>query len=145
MNSKSISIIRLAMLIVFAGFQAVVFAQTAGLQSRLFKGDPKLEACLVSDPAQFRQGSGGVNVRKIQLALKELDSASIDAGELAAKRYGPSTAAAVLAYKQKRGIINYSYQTRADNIVGKMTIDRLDNEMHDLERGGRARPHSVGP
>jgi len=145
MNSKSISIIYLAMLIIFAGFQSAGFAQTAGLQSRLFKGDPKLEACLISDPAHIMQGAVGDHVSKIQVALKELDSANIDAGELATKRYGPSTAAAVLAYKQKRGIINYSYQTRADNVVGKMTIARLDSEMEALERGRRARPIPVDP
>ena len=44
-------------------------------------------------------------------------------------RYGPSTADVVLAYKRKRNIINYSYQTTADNIVGKMTMAALDKEM----------------
>jgi len=44
-------------------------------------------------------------------------------------RYDPSTANAVLLYKKERNIINRSYQTQADNIVGKMTIAALDREM----------------
>lgn len=43
--------------------------------------------------------------------------------------YGPSTAAAVLSYKTNRQIINRSYQTKPDSIVGKMTIASLDAEM----------------
>jgi hypothetical protein len=35
------------------------------------------------------------------------------------KPTSPSTAAGVLAYKRKRGIINRTYQTQPDNIVGK--------------------------
>lgn len=35
----------------------------------------------------------------------------------------------MLRYKQQRNVINTSYQTRADNIVGKMTIQSLDAEM----------------
>ena len=139
MNAKSISIIGLTLLIVLAGFEVGIFAQT-GLQSHLFSGDPKLEACLVRDPDHIMPGAVGDHVGKIQVALRELDSLSIDAGELASKRYGPSTAAAVLAFKQKRGIINYSYQTRPDNIVGKMTIAALDREMVAKEKGGQIHP-----
>jgi hypothetical protein len=57
--------------------------------------------------------------------LIRLDGAAIDPDG----SYGPATAAAVLAYKQKRKIINFSYQTTADNIVGKMTMAALDKEM----------------
>jgi hypothetical protein len=39
----------------------------------------------------------------------------------------------VLAYKKKRNIINRSYQTQADNIVGKMTIAALDKEVFAKE------------
>ena len=39
----------------------------------------------------------------------------------------------MLAYKQKRNIINRSYQTKADNIVGKMTMAALDKEMLEAE------------
>ncbi|MEK7857436.1 MAG: peptidoglycan-binding domain-containing protein [Acidobacteriota bacterium] len=95
------------------------------LQSELFRGDPKLEAAAVSDSAHIVLGATGEHVRKIQLALIQLDGAAIKSDG----KYGPKTAAAVLAYKQKRKIINSSFQTQADNIVGKMTMTALDNEM----------------
>jgi hypothetical protein len=99
------------------------------LLSKAFRSDTKLQACLVSDAAHVLQGAVGDHVSKIQGALMVLDGVTIDREELVGKRYGPSTAAAVLAYKQKRRIINPAYQTQADDIVGKMTIARLDKEM----------------
>jgi hypothetical protein len=95
------------------------------LQSRLFRGDPNLEAAAVNDSAHIVQGATGDHVRKIQQALIQLDGAAI----VADGNYGPATARAVLAYKQKRNIINFSYQTQADDIVGKMTMAALDAEM----------------
>ena len=105
------------------------------LQSLLFRGDSKLEAAAVSDPAHIVPGATGSHVSKIQFALIKLDGAAITQDGI----YGPKTAAAVLDYKQKRNIINRSYQTQADNIVGKMTIASLDKEMLAIEqaRGGR--------
>jgi len=79
------------------------------LQSKLFRGDAKLEAALISDSAHIVQGAAGAHVGKIQQALNELDGAGLKPDE----KYGPATASAVLAYKQKRNIINHSYQTRA--------------------------------
>lgn len=99
------------------------------LQSNLFENDSALNACLVSDAAHVTLGAVGPHVAKIQAALTDLDGLSINSGELAAKRYGPSTASAVLAFKQKRKIINRAYQSEADNIVGKMTIAALDKEL----------------
>lgn len=95
------------------------------LRSKLFRGDPKLEAAAVSDAAHIVPGSAGPHVGKIQQALIELDGAAIAVDSI----YGPATAAAVLAYKQKRNIINTARQTKADNIVGKMTMASLDAEM----------------
>lgn len=95
------------------------------LQSRLFSNDPKLEAAAVSDAAHLVRGVRGDHVRKIQLALIQLDGATIQADGI----YGPATAAAVLAYKQKRNIINRAYQSTADDIVGRMTIARMDGEL----------------
>lgn len=95
------------------------------LQSRLFRGDPKLEAAAVSDTAHIVPNATGDHVRKIQVALIHLDGAAIEPDG----KYGPATAAAVLAFKRKRNIINRSYQTQADNIVGKMTMASLDGEM----------------
>jgi peptidoglycan hydrolase-like protein with peptidoglycan-binding domain len=105
-----------------------------GLQSRCFRGVPELEAAAVSDPAHILTGAVGDHVTLIQQALIALDGVDIFAGELASKRYGPSTAYAMLAYKRKRNIINRAYQTQADNIVGKMTMAALDKGMLQLER-----------
>lgn len=99
------------------------------LQSIQFKGDPALEACLVQDSAHILQGHAGNHVGKIQTALGTLDRASIDPTEVTGQRYGSSTAAAVLTYKQRRNIVNPAYQKTADNIVGKMTIAALDKEL----------------
>jgi len=104
------------------------------LKSQLFRGDPKLEACLVQDAAHITQGAIGAHVSKIQAALIRLDSADIASGEEANSSYGPSTANAVLEYKQARNVINRSYQTQADNIVGKMTIKKMDDELDELEK-----------
>jgi peptidoglycan hydrolase-like protein with peptidoglycan-binding domain len=104
------------------------------LQSRAFRTDVKLQTCAVSDPAHITEGAAGEHVGKIQQALALLDGAKIEPGERATKRYGPSTAAAVLAYKTKRNIINRAYQVKPDDIVGKMTIVALDQEMFRLEQ-----------
>jgi hypothetical protein len=104
------------------------------LQSQLFRGDPKLEAAAVSPQAHILPNSVGAHVGKIQQALIAVDDAAIDSGELAVRRYGPSTADAVLSYKTKRNIINRSYQTQADNIVGIMTMASLDKEMVQQEQ-----------
>ena len=99
------------------------------LQSQLFQGDSKLEACLIHDGAHVTPGAVGDHVAKIQFALGVLGDLGIVESELSAQTYGPSTAAAVLAFKTQRNIVNASYQTTADNIVGKMTIAALDREM----------------
>ncbi len=99
------------------------------LLSKLFRGDKALEACQVNDSAHVLIGSRGPHVKKIQQALSLLDGALIDRDETAEGRYGRSTADAVLTYKRQRSIINRTYQTAADNIVGKMTITSLDREV----------------
>ena len=103
------------------------------LKSELFAGDAKLEAAAISNPAHVVPGAVGPHVRKLQIALRRLDKATIDRGEIAAQRYGPSTAAAVLKYKQSRTIVNRSYQSSADNIVGIMTMARLDSDLAKFE------------
>jgi hypothetical protein len=75
----------------------------------------------------------GEFVGRVQSALIYLENASIDDKELDEETYGPSTAKAVLAFKKKRKIINYSYETSEDEIVGKMTIERLDKELAAAE------------
>src|SRR6476661_5320362 len=99
------------------------------LQSKLFRGDTKLEAAAVSDPAHILPGARGPHVGKIQQALIQLDGADITIDSA----YGPATAAAVGAFKQQRGILNF--QGKIDNIVGKKTIAALDSEMLLQEKG----------
>ncbi|WP_197446820.1 peptidoglycan-binding domain-containing protein [Tautonia plasticadhaerens] len=89
----------------------------------------------MSDPAHVVPGATGTHVVKIQQALIRLDDADIDPDGV----YGPATAAAVLAYKQVRSIINPAHQTRADNIVGKMTMASLDREILQQEAIPRPR------
>ncbi|MCB1769056.1 MAG: peptidoglycan-binding protein [Candidatus Competibacteraceae bacterium] len=110
------------------------------LQSQLFRGDPKLEAAVVSDSAHIVPGARGDHVRKIQIALIQLDGAGITPDGI----YGPATAAAVLAFKQKRNIINRSYQTKTDNIVGKMTMIALDQAMSNAPNPGEDQSPQVG-
>src|SRR5262249_8262773 len=100
------------------------------LKSKLFRDDPALEAAAVSDAAHIAQGARGPHVAKIQQALNLLD----DAGLVTDGSYGIRTASAVLAYKRKRNIINRSFQQSADNIVGKMTMAALDDEMAASEQ-----------
>lgn len=95
--------------------------------------DGKLEACLTSDAAHIAPGARGDHVRKIQTALNALN----DGRGIVLKPdgiYGPLTAAAVKAYKNapQRRILQ-SWQTTADDIVGKGTIASLDAEMGVLE------------
>jgi hypothetical protein len=103
--------------------------QLSDLKSKLFSGDARLAACLVDHAKHVTQGDRGPHVAKIQCAVLALEGGTINGSELAESRYGRATAKAVLAYKTRRKIINFSYQTRPDEIVGKMTIRALDNEM----------------
>ncbi len=105
------------------------------LHSDLFRDCPELQDCLVRDAAHVTKGSVGDHVHLIQAALVALEGAEIDLAEWDERRYGDSTADAVLAYKTRREIINRSYQSKPDNIVGKMTIASLDEEV-------RARQHT---
>jgi len=103
------------------------------LKSIALANDERLEACLVKDSAHLTPGVQGEFVAKVQAALIFLDDLKIDAQELDSFTYGNSTAVAVLAFKKKRKIINLSYQKTEDNIVGKMTIKALDDELARAE------------
>ena len=103
------------------------------LRSQLFRGNARLERCAVSHPAHVTPGSTGDFVSKIQEALVILDDAIFTGTDVSSQRYGDSTAEAVLAYKTARDIVNRSYQRTADNIVGIMTITRMDEEMAAVE------------
>jgi peptidoglycan hydrolase-like protein with peptidoglycan-binding domain len=100
------------------------------LRSQLFRGDGQLEAAAVSDPAHILPGASGPHVARIQQALIQLDGAAISQDSA----YGPATAAAVGAFKQKRQILNF--EGKIDNIVGRKTIAALDAEMLAKESGG---------
>jgi peptidoglycan hydrolase-like protein with peptidoglycan-binding domain len=103
------------------------------LTSKLLSPEPRLNACEVNDPSHVKLGDRGDFVRRIQQALIRIENAPIDDTELAKGVYGETTAAAVLAYKKKRDIFNPTYQTQPDNIVGKMTIRSLDDELLKFE------------
>ncbi|CAN5183126.1 hypothetical protein BH11PSE4_BH11PSE4_26820 [soil metagenome] len=100
------------------------------LTSILFKNNAALQGCAAKDSAHVAPGSRGEHVARIQKALILLDKARLDMDGI----YGPGTAAAVLAYKRKRSIINSSYQKTADNVVGIMTIQSMDRELNSLAR-----------
>lgn len=105
------------------------------LQSTWFSGNARLQRCLISDPSHVQKGDCGDHVTLIQGALLALDNSEISRDEQAQKLYGESTRNAVLEFKKKRKIINFSYQNSADSIVGRMTIQSLDTEMLAQERG----------
>jgi hypothetical protein len=92
------------------------------LSSKLFRDNKQLEAAAVQDQSHITLGSRGEHVRLIQRALGYLGIPGVSGREYAEATYGPTTANAVLRYKTMRGIINRSYQSAPDNIVGKMTI-----------------------
>lgn len=103
------------------------------LQSKHFSGDKRLEACLVQDSAHVLRGDRGPYVLKIQQAVVILSDEAVPIEELDEMRYGPDTAKAVLSYKRQNSIINFAYQTTADDVVGKMTIKSLDEGMARFE------------
>jgi peptidoglycan hydrolase-like protein with peptidoglycan-binding domain len=104
------------------------------LQSDSFSGDRKLEAAAVSNPAHILKPATGIHVSRIQRALIQLDGLQIDKPELDAGHYGDSTASAVVQYKQKRNIINRTYEDAVDPIVGIMTMASLDKDLAARER-----------
>jgi len=105
------------------------------LVSAHFKGSKRLQACFEENTAHVMPGSQGPHVKLIQEALVILGAGVVAQDELLAARFGPSTQSCVDNFKgPPRNIINRSYQTKPDGIVGKMTIARLDQEMYDWER-----------
>lgn len=104
------------------------------LISKFLSPNKRLQACSEQDQAHVQSGDRGDFVELIQQALAVIDHLAISESERAEGFYGPSTAAAVLDFKTDRQIINRAYQTQPDNIVGKMTIKSLDDEMFALEK-----------
>jgi len=110
-----------------------------GLKAELFGGDEQLEACLASDRAYVGDGAVGEHVAKVQTALRKLDSLAINRGEISEKRFGPSTAGAVLSFKTDRHMTDPSCPTERDTIVDRQTMAVLDDEMFALENEGKPR------
>jgi hypothetical protein len=103
------------------------------LLSRSFRPDERLNRCSLDNAAHVTPGTKGPFVCLIQRALCAVDGAQIAEAEMREQTYGKTTAAAVLNYKTARAIINYSYQTKPDDIVGVMTIRALDAELAATE------------
>ena len=99
------------------------------LEHPLFKDDGRLQNCLRFDKDHVQFGDIGDFVFKIQLALITIDHLSIDPEELKKKAFLTTTRNAVKKYKEKRKVINFSYERAVDAIVGKMTIEQLDNDL----------------
>lgn len=98
--------------------------------------NPRLEDCLTQDSKHITMGAIGDHVSKIQLALIRLTAGpgrenlklTVDG------KYGSATATAVKTYKSspRRNILGPGQKT-PDDIVGKLTIKSLDDEMGILE------------
>ena len=103
------------------------------LKCKLFVDDANLEAAAVHNQSHIHRGARGSHVGKIQKALARLDDAVIDRAEVQANLFDASTERAVLHFKQKRNIVNRTYQDRPDAIVGIMTMSAMDHEMVEFE------------
>ncbi|MGV9610991.1 peptidoglycan-binding domain-containing protein [Nocardia xishanensis] len=116
-----------------------------GLKSMLLTSpaaDQQLESCLISDPAHIGEGINGIgeHVRRIQIALNEVDDAELEVdGE-----FGSATGDAVEDYKNARRILAPG-QTTADRVVGKRTIKTLDDEVFEFENTGPPESGLVSP
>jgi len=109
------------------------------LLSKLFRGDTRLEACLINDSAHITPGTKGPFVNKIQRAIAQLGGDIVSQNEVDSQTYGPSTTSSVLNFKRQNKIVNFIYQSTADNIVGKMTIAFLDSRLSQLDAAGKRR------
>lgn len=103
------------------------------LRSELFRRNTRLERCAVDHAQHVLLGNAGDFVSKIQEALVILDNAIFTGTDVSSQTYGAPTAEAVRAYKTARNIVNRAYQSTPDDIVGIMTITRMDKEMADFE------------
>jgi hypothetical protein len=104
------------------------------LRSKHFKDNQKLQICLVDHAHHVVPGSRGEHVGLIQKALVILGAGIISGDEIRNQFYGNTTVRSVHVFKgPPRNIINRTYQNAPDDIVGMMTIERLDKEMFDFE------------
>lgn len=115
------------------------------LESEQFTNGPirrtsRLAECLASDPRHITPGKrdpstpDGMAVTAIQDALRKIRSElmpKLPEIKDAAGDYGRDTVAAVLAYKGEHRIQRQGQ--RLDNIVGRMTITQLDDDLLKIE------------
>lgn len=104
------------------------------LTSDLLKDNAQLQDCSIKNSAHISQKDNkiGAHVTKIQTALIRIDpTLKIAQSEIDSATYGDTTAKAVQKFKSDRSIINFTYQNSADDVVGIMTIRRLDTELKD--------------
>jgi hypothetical protein len=99
----------------------------------------RLESCLRSDPAHImpksRGGQDGPQVEAVQKALKKINAAlplELKIGDItdAAGVYGQNTADVVRKYKELNAIQRTGQPL--DDVVGRMTISALDDELKNL-------------
>jgi peptidoglycan hydrolase-like protein with peptidoglycan-binding domain len=138
-------------------YSITIQASRMALRSELFTKDPavkaRLEACAARNSEHILFGAKGDHVSAIQAALFIiLPGLQLPDEELSDKAtgkgfYGPQTAAAVRRYKQnhKPPIINKSYQSAPDDIVGIMTIQFLDDDLVGKQPGPPPPPPPVPP
>ena len=106
------------------------------LRSDLFKDDPKLEACATSPAGHIAPAKPGqvpprgAHVAKIHEALAILEpGATIQKPRRLAWSTALRPPTPCWPTSGGKKIINTSYQHEADNIVGQMTIAKMDEEL----------------
>ena len=104
----------------------------------------RLNACLASDPQHIAPGQRGNHVKAVQDALETLRQRMPNLGLVKITdppgTYGQSTAAEVKKYKRINHIVRTGQPL--DDIVGRMTISQIDN---DLLRGSNPTPPPPSP
>jgi peptidoglycan hydrolase-like protein with peptidoglycan-binding domain len=91
----------------------------------------RLTQCLAADPGHITPGEQGDHVKAIQDALTTIAGLRPDLALPAITdkvgTYGDSTVAAVMQYKAKNNIVRPGQPL--DDIVGRMTISQIDNDL----------------
>jgi hypothetical protein len=142
------------------------FEEIGALKSLEFKNSARLNECAKSNNRNIKTGDSGEHVKLIHDALIKIPPFTFPtsavlvfdgligtrklngfAKEYAMSSYGPYTARAVLKYKTHYKIINRTYQSAPDDIVGIMTIKHMDMALLALPRPtpGRIGPFSAPP
>jgi hypothetical protein len=96
--------------------------------------DQRFQDCLLLDSKHIAPGAKGEHVRRIQIAINRLTEGPGRENIFLVMDgiYGSKTAAAVKQYKDTRKILQ-PWQSSADEVVGKKTMQSLDDEMSVLE------------